>query len=904
MRLLKSELRLGLALGGVLAFVSLLSAQPSNDNCATPLVAMNGANPFTNVGATPDGPVGYDLVSCPTSWVGTDDTLHSDVWFTYTATCNGAVIIDTCAAPAFDTRLAVHAGTSCPVDLSNLIACNDDGSGCPTFSSRVSFDVSTGDQLLIQVGGWSVTTFGTGTLTIACTAQPANDECATPTALTNGNTIYSTLGATSSGINPGCGGLADPIDTWYLYTATCDGNLSVDACASDFDTLLAIWDATTCPVAGDVPLSCSDDSCGAQSVVTASVTTGQQVYVQVGGFQGALGSGTLIVACLPPMPLNDDCASPTIASNGANPFTNIGATPDGPSGFGAPPCSNWAGGSDTLNNDVWFTYTATCNGVVTIDTCTAPTFDTKLAVFNSTACPLDLSTLITCNDDGSGCPDFSSRVTLPVTVGQVVLIEVGGYTATTFGSANLNIQCTPTLSNDSCATPAIATLGANPVSNVGASPDGPGGFGAPPCTAWVAAGGDTLNNDVWFTYTAGCTGTVSIETCSGPTPFDTKLAVYSSTACPTDLTNLIVCNDDAPGCPAFSSQVVFSAVSGTTYLIEVGGYSASTAGSTTLNIACDPTLDVTGDDVVVRGEAPSVIDSATALAAALASNGITATVVEWGFFSGIPSRVWVCNGTYPDNHPLTQAEGQFLADMVGAGNPVYVESGDLWGFDDATAFDQFDGVDGGVAEDGDNSFIAMIGSDFDDAEFAGLNATYMQDQAGNDYTDQISETLLDAAGPNAGVVWNQSVGGVAGYGTGVYYATDAGFGRVLCQSWEFGGYNGNKNVLAGAYIAALGGGGIAVPLFRRGDANGDGLFNIADAVFTLSALFVPGSMASACADAADSNSDNTVNIADAVFTLSGLFVPGASPPGAPHPGCGVDPDSDPALGCASYPTCP
>ncbi|MCA8958990.1 MAG: dockerin type I repeat-containing protein [Planctomycetes bacterium] len=87
------------------------------------------------------------------------------------------------------------------------------------------------------------------------------------------------------------------------------------------------------------------------------------------------------------------------------------------------------------------------------------------------------------------------------------------------------------------------------------------------------------------------------------------------------------------------------------------------------------------------------------------------------------------------------------------------------------------------------------------------------------------------------------------------------------------------------------------PLLRRGDANGDGDFDIADAVFTLSALFVAGSTPPGCEDAADSNDDGNVDIADAVFTLSALFVVGAPPPPPPHPDCGEDPSAD-SLECA------
>ena len=87
---------------------------------------------------------------------------------------------------------------------------------------------------------------------------------------------------------------------------------------------------------------------------------------------------------------------------------------------------------------------------------------------------------------------------------------------------------------------------------------------------------------------------------------------------------------------------------------------------------------------------------------------------------------------------------------------------------------------------------------------------------------------------------------------------------------------------------------IALSNFSRGDSNNDNQYNIADAIFTLHALFVIGPR-HPCDDEADSNDDGGVNIADAIFTLTRLFSMGVPPP-APFPGCGPDPTAD-ALGC-------
>ena len=84
--------------------------------------------------------------------------------------------------------------------------------------------------------------------------------------------------------------------------------------------------------------------------------------------------------------------------------------------------------------------------------------------------------------------------------------------------------------------------------------------------------------------------------------------------------------------------------------------------------------------------------------------------------------------------------------------------------------------------------------------------------------------------------------------------------------------------------------------FIRGDCNLDMGVNVADAVFLLSSLFIPGSDPLGCRDAGDVNDDGGVNVADAVFLLSSLFIPGSA--AVPEPniqsGCGPDPtDTDP-----------
>jgi hypothetical protein len=86
-------------------------------------------------------------------------------------------------------------------------------------------------------------------------------------------------------------------------------------------------------------------------------------------------------------------------------------------------------------------------------------------------------------------------------------------------------------------------------------------------------------------------------------------------------------------------------------------------------------------------------------------------------------------------------------------------------------------------------------------------------------------------------------------------------------------------------------------LFVRGNANGDGVVNIADAIWTFRALFL-SAVAGPCTDAEDANGDGRVNITDPLHLLNFQLLGGAPPP-APFPGCGEDPGGDgDGIGCA------
>lgn len=329
-------------------------------------------------------------------------------------------------------------------------------------------------------------------------------------------------------------------------------------------------------------------------------------------------------------------------------------------------------------------------------------------------------------------------------------------------------------------------------------------------------------------------------------------------------------------------------------------------GTTPLGSACC-TLSVVGDAtgfaVIFVGETlGGMVQSAEEIQESLIVNGIqTILVNDLGGYTGTPHSLWMALGTFPANYVLGDDESFLVFEKLEQGVPVYIEGSDRFAVDPPTILNDYDGVDSSLSVDGDGTLLGLEGRDFAGASFAGLAAPYTEDSFGIDYNDKIVPATTDAAGPDAGVIWSDdgSGGAAVPYDVGIYYDTDAPYGDVISQSWEFGGYAGDRHALMSVMLEVL----IPIPArgFRRGDANGDTGFDISDAIFLLAGFFT-GGPAPTCQDSGDANDDGNLDIADAVFTLAALFTPMAPQPAAPGPDmCGVDPTMD-VLDCATI--CP
>lgn len=132
--------------GVCMVSISAIGAPPSNDDCGSPkTIQGTGVFPFDLREAT-TGTQGQFNIACE---LGTPPEILNDVWFCWTATCTGTVIIETCGLTTVNTKIALYAGCACPPTGAEPLCCNDDACGK---QSRITCPVECGQQYLIHLG--------------------------------------------------------------------------------------------------------------------------------------------------------------------------------------------------------------------------------------------------------------------------------------------------------------------------------------------------------------------------------------------------------------------------------------------------------------------------------------------------------------------------------------------------------------------------------------------------------------------------------------------------------------------------------------------------------------------------------------------------------------------------------
>ncbi len=363
---------------------------------------------------------------------------------------------------------------------------------------------------------------------------PDDFECHTTLAGDSISTVANNVGATKEPGEPEHGDNAGGSSLWWSWAAPSSGGVTLTTAGSDFDTMLGVYTGTNVSTLTTVA---SDGRTNLAGSVTFKATAGVDYKIAVDGRDGASGN-ILLNLKLRAQPANDNFASrQKIGSGGLVTGQNLGATRES----GETDHAGLVGGKS-----VWWTWTATASGCVTITT-EGSDFDTLLAVYTNTS--LAALSPVAVNDDATG--DVASAVTFKTVAGQAYQIAVDGFNRT---GGNIVLRVIPfnEAPNDDFANAAVLT-GTNitvTTSNICASVEA----GEP--DIWSSPGARSL----WWRWQAPASGGVVLDLAGSD--FSTYAAVYTGSTLGT-LTQVAI----------GSGRLVFKAVGGTTYrmVVDVGG---------------------------------------------------------------------------------------------------------------------------------------------------------------------------------------------------------------------------------------------------------------------------------------------------------------------------------------------
>lgn len=528
---------------------------------------------------------------------------------------------------------------------------------------------------------------------------PVNDTCESAVPLVLGETQYCTTAASTELLTvlpaPLCGVLDLTIvkDIWFSYVPPGDGTLTLSTCGqAAFDTAMAVWGSAVpgevaCPTGeGDsaVLVGCNDDACFLfRSKIEVDLVGGESYRIQLGSLAGQ-GLVTLAATFTS---VGASCDLPRVIPSNTEVAVYSGTTEDNPIGF--PSLDICGVGSAPAE---WFSWTAPCEGPVTVSTCLPGTdFDTTLHVYLESAAGVCDDTLVDCIDDitEDACqlPDgnfHKSRVEFVAEGGKTYHIRVGGFDR---ASGSYELLFSKECRACSCVgklTPGVAVdggdlgvlLSAWGLNSGPADLDGSGmvdgadlgillsAWGPCPApandlcaSALPLVLGDTLfctryattepptttcgafvTRDIWFSHVPTEDGRLTLSLC-GQAPFDTALIVWGNAvpgvaACPSDGSAMAVmlgCNDDGCG---FQSLLEVDLTGGEAYRIQLGGL-AGDAGSGTLTSTFTPA----GSTCLV----PRVIPSETNFAlypGTTADNPVALPEYVPGCFTGYSREEW------------------------------------------------------------------------------------------------------------------------------------------------------------------------------------------------------------------------------------------------------------------------
>jgi len=438
--------------------------QPGDD-CGTPLTISlpPGTWPYQDLGQTTCGRIDdYYGVTCLGLYDGGEDII-------YEVTVASPMVVDITLNPYADTYSGIAIGTDCPpatcLGFSTNYAASPHGitglalltgtyyimvDTWPAPDCIASFDLTisqgleplgaccSGDpetptctedvtqlECLIDLDGYSWVE--AGTCPDACPPLLPGANCELPFVVninTTGDLPYvndnTTCGMDDDYFSTCLGSYDDGED--IIYQVTLGADMTLDFLVATDASYPGIAIDDVCPP-GASCIAYATNYLSYVNLIGVPLTAGTY-YVMIDTWPApdCLPNFTLTIQETPPPPPNDDCEDATVIGNVTDlPFSTSYASHDGP--------------TDCMtSNNVWYSYTATCDGRLTVDLCGSG-FDTKLGIWAGSDCPP--TTMVACNDDFCG---LQSQAMIRVNTGEEYLFEVGGY-STASGDGDITVSC-------------------------------------------------------------------------------------------------------------------------------------------------------------------------------------------------------------------------------------------------------------------------------------------------------------------------------------------------------------------------------------------------------------------------------------------------------------------------------
>jgi hypothetical protein len=343
------------------------------------------------------------------------------VWFKWTAPASQSVRLDMCdfqtRSGAANEAVGVYTGNT----LTTLVKVFENA-----FQCRTTFNAVSGTTYRIAFSG-NFGGEGTFTLRILPATPPANDDFAA--AIPVGPGLPVSLGgdnrfATVQAMEPDHGAVDDttfsPHDSvWYTWTPSANVQARIRVCNSDFGARLGVYSGNAVNaltrVMPAVPIN-QQPFCS----LRFNAVMGTTYRIAVGGSQeDTEGNFNLDIHVFTP-PANDNFADAQ-QLRAALPVSMSGSTIDAGAETGEPSHDGDLGPEAS----VWYRWTPSSGGPVSIDTC-ASDFDALIGVHTGSA--LNALTRVSTSDGGPGCGGpFGGKLTMDVTAGTTYFIAVDGF---------------------------------------------------------------------------------------------------------------------------------------------------------------------------------------------------------------------------------------------------------------------------------------------------------------------------------------------------------------------------------------------------------------------------------------------------------------------------------------------